>query len=402
MLGVRGARVIFANYGVILADFAPMLQPLLAGSDAAAGRRTINDWLVGNTAFVSTSQAASRVVSTPIPLDGTTRPVWRPPRYGRAAIMVDRHAVDPTQDAAVFDVKGNGVPPDEEPWLPHSNGLMTLEEAVYEVLMEHLVFAVMQRTGVDVRPLPGYAVLDLGFDAVWQDGRPPGRATVLVRRAATRPRCQWDRAVQGLPMARTLLRLEMLLRSGGLSASVCGAVRLRLTADGAHRRIFRDHNELAIPEARKATVFATLGWAGRDLLVDGVNVQVTSGLSEAPLYARLMDFGRYRFRAGFDAPLYSWFDADYLSMNGAYLRPDDPLYCQPPPEGGLANFEGSEPHRRLSRAMAEYQVERIDGGGLAGVLREAIAAGRACLDRAPFRPPEGTLRPRLVADGAGW
>ena len=88
--------------------------------------------------------------------------------------------------------------------------------------MEHLVFAVMQRASADVRPLPSYAVVDLGFDAVWQDGRPPGRATALVRRAATRPRCQWDRTAQSLAMARTLLRVELLLRSGGLSASVCG------------------------------------------------------------------------------------------------------------------------------------------------------------------------------------
>jgi hypothetical protein len=296
-------------------------------------------------------------------------------------------------------VKGNGVPPDEKPWLPNSNGLLTLEEAVHEVLMEHLVFAVMQRAGVDVRPLPSYAVVDLGFDAVWEDGRPPGRATVLVRRAATRPRCQWDRgAAQGLTMARTLLRLELLLRSGGLSASVCGAVRLRLTVDGSHRCIFRDEEELAIPDVRKAAVFTTLGWAGRDLLIDGVNVQVTSGRTEAPLHARLMDFGRYRFRARFDAPLYAWFDADYLSMNGVYLRPDDPLYCQPSPEAGLARFEGSGSYRQLSSAVTGYQGGRVDGAGLASALRRAIAAGRACLARAPFLPPEGALWPRLVAD----
>ena len=37
MLGVRDARVIFANYGAILADFAPMLGPMAADGDR--GRR---------------------------------------------------------------------------------------------------------------------------------------------------------------------------------------------------------------------------------------------------------------------------------------------------------------------------------------------------------------------------
>jgi hypothetical protein len=389
MLRVQDGRVIFANYGAILADFSWILQPLLADSRDPASM--IDSWLVGNTAYVSTSQTTAKgTVSTPVPLDGATCTAWRPPRYGRAAVMADRSGADPAQ-CALFDVKGIGVPPDEQPCLPNSNGLLTLEEAVHEVLMEHLVFAVMGRTEVDVRPLPSYAVLDLGFDATWQDGRPPGRATALLRRAATRPRCQWQRADQGAAMAQTLLRLELLLRTGGLSASVCGAVRLRLTDDGAHRRIFRDDFELAVPENRKAAVFDTLGWAGHDMLVDGVNVQVTSGCMGEPLRARLMDFGRYRFEARFDAPLYAWFDADYLSMNGAYLRPNDPLYVQPHPTAGLAQFEGSDPHRALIAAVGAYQDGQMDGAGLAGALRHAITAAGACLNRAPFRATHASV-----------
>ena len=397
MLHVRDARVIFANYGAVLADFAPALLRHLPSPDpgGAACRQAIDEWLVGHAACVSVSQAASSAVSTPIPLDGTSRRVWRPPRYGRAAVMVDQ-ASD-----AIFDVKGIGVPPDEQPWLPNSNGLMTLEEAVHEVLMEHLVFAVMQRAGVDVRPLPSYAVLDLGFDAVWHDGRAPQRATALVRRAATRPRCQWSRAVQGREMAHTLMQIELLLRSCGISASVCGAVRLRLTAADRQRRIFRDEDELTIPEDRKAAVFAAAGWSEHDVIVDGVNVQVTSDLQSRPLRARLMDFGRYSFRERFDTVMYSWFDAEYLSMNGAYLRPNDASYVQPDRECGLARFENSEPHSALFDAVDRYQSGSAERSDVAAAMRRAVHAAACLLDSAPQRAAPAPARPRSVPDSAG-
>jgi hypothetical protein len=396
MLHVRDARVIFANYGALLADFAPALLRNLPSPDpgGAACREAIDEWLVSHSACVSVSQAASSAVSTPIPLDGTSRRVWRPPRYGRAAVMVDQ-ASD-----AIFDVKGIGVPPDEQPWLPNSNGLMTLEEAVHEVLMEHLVFAVMRRAGVDVRPLPSYAVLDLGFDAVWHDGRAPQRATALVRRAATRPRCQWNRAVQGREMAHTLMQIELLLRGYGISASVCGAVRLRLTAADRHRRIFRDDEELTIPEDRKAAVFAAAGWSEHDLTVDGVNVQVTSDLQSRPLRVRLMDFGRYCFRERFDSVMYSWFDAEYLSMNGAYLRPNDASYVQPDRECGLARFENSAPHRALFDAVVRYQSGRAERSDVAAAMRRAVHAAACLLDSAPQLAVPALARSRSVPESA--
>lgn len=396
MLHVRGARVIFANYGAVLSDFAPAFRKLPPPDrSGAACRQAIDEWLIRHTAFVSVSQTASAAVSTPIPLDGASRCAWRPPWYGRAAVMTD-----PASDA-IFDVKGVGVPPDEQPWLPNSNGLMTLDEAVHEVLMEHLVFAVMQRAGVDVRPLPSYAVLDLGFDAIWHDGRPPQRATALVRRAATRPRCQWSRAVQGPEMAHTLMQIELLLRRYGLSASVCGAVRMRLTTADQCRRIFRDDDELPLTDDRKAAVFAAAGWSEHDLVVDGVNVQVTSGPQNSPLHARLMDFGRYRFRERFDTVMYSWFDADYLSMNGAYLRPSDVSYVQPDQQCGLARFENSEPHRALSDAVIRYQNGSAERSDVAAAMRRAVRAAAGVLDSGPPLAAPPPARPRLVPGSAG-
>ena len=392
MLGVRGARVIFANYGVLFADFGlPLARLGLAQRRDSSTLVAVEQWLVESTAYISTSQASNRIANTPIPLSGASRQGWRPPRYGRAALMLN-------SDGALFDVKGTGVPPDEEPHLPNSNGLLTLDEAVHEILMEHLIFAIMRRVGADVYPLPSYALIDLGFDAVWQDGRAPQRATILVRRAATRPRCQWERARQGPDMARALMQVELLLRWAGISASTCGAVRIRLTEHDGHRRIYRDDHALALPEEAESNLFALAKWRGDDLLIDGVNVQITTDFACAPLRARLMDFGRYRFVGKIDNLLYSWFDADYLSMNGAYLLPSDSLYRQPDEAFGLSNFECSQAYKRLTTALRDYQDGYVDRTLIAEVLRCSIDSGTSLISRIfQVPPPIAELRPHVLS-----
>jgi hypothetical protein len=177
-------------------------------------------------------------------------------------------------------------------------------------------------------------------------------------------------------------------------------VRLRLTAADRHRRIFRDDEELTIPEDRKAAVFAAAGWSEHDLIVDGVNVQVTSDLQSVPLRARLMDFGRYCFRERFNTVMYSWFDAEYLSMNGAYLRPNDAFYVQPDRECGLARFENSESHRALLDAMVRYQSGRAERSDVAAAMRRAVHAVACLLDSAPPFAAPAPARPRSVPESA--
>ena len=399
MLGVRGAQVIFANYTALLTDFElPLARLGLARPQDSSALAAVEQWLVESTAYVSTSQASNSNVNTAIPLSGASRQGWRPPRYGRAALMLD-------SNGAIFDVKGTGVPPDEEPHLPNSNGLLTLHEAVHEILMEHLVFAIMRRAGADVYPLPSYAVIDLGFDAIWHDGRAPQRATLLVRRSATRPRCQWERSRQGPAMARALMQVELLLRWAGISASMCGAVRLRLTKDGEHRRIYRDDDALALPEETVSNLFALAKWRGDDLLIDGVNVQITTDFTWAPLRARLVDFGRYRFVGTFDSLLYSWFDADYLSMNGVYLLPGDSFYRQPNAAFGLSNFECSQSYEQLTAVLRNYQDGNVDRTQVARVLRRAIDAGISLINNIlDFPPPVAQLHPHALplVDGPAW
>jgi len=375
MLGVQNARVVFANYQALRHDFSSATRKM--------SESQIDEWLISNTAFVSSSQAKSSEVSTCIALNGSHREAVRPPRYGRAAVMVESQP-ELLCTPAVFDVKGIGVPPDEAPHLPNSNGLMTLDEAVHEVLMEHIVNAIMSEAGLTISALPSYAVIDLGFDALHVNGLESQRAVALVRRSATRPSFQWQRDIQGAEVARLLMQIELLLRQAGISASMCGAVRIRLTKVLNQKRVFRDETELDIPNRRKEALFDEVNWKGEDIYIDGVNVQITSGYDCKGLQARLMDFGRYRFASDFASPLYSWVDADYLSMNGVYLSPDCPQYNAVKGKEALSDFEQHSAYMSLITAQAAYQSGDVSACQLAVALKSAIinanrlTAGAVC------------------------
>ena len=198
MVAVANPRVIYADYDLILEDFRDHLGGLLGPSAVASpatAREAIDSWLASEVAYVSKPQASQTVTNTPIPTTAEERVVHRPPRYGRAAVICGR-TLHRDAPLPIFDVKGCGVPHDELPYLPNSNGLMTLEESIWEVLYEKLVSAVFRHSGLPARPIPSYAIVDLGFDALFLD-RPCQRATLLVRRAFTRPKFQWGGRIRG-------------------------------------------------------------------------------------------------------------------------------------------------------------------------------------------------------------
>ncbi|WIE52885.1 hypothetical protein [Pseudomonas sp. GM17] len=372
LLGVAGARVLFASYGAIRADFGS-LWATPHGTDEQAA---IDLWLLHNAAFISTSQAAARGINTPIALDGRRVAAWRPPRYGRAAVLCS-----PESAQVLFDIKGIGVPPDEAPVLPHSNGLLTLAEAVHEVLMEHLVFAAMSHAGGAITPLPTYALIDLGFDALWHDGRPAEPAVLLLRRPCTRPRCQWQRYWQGAELAGALMQAELLLRRYGLTASSCGAVRFQVGRENGELRVRRDGEALRVSaEVAEPLQRLLADNQGAPLLIDGVNVQLAGTASIEPLQLQVMDFGRYRFAEGFEHHLYAWIDADYQNLNGLYLGPGDPRYVQPDPRVSLARTAEGPCFVELQR-----QVSGFRQGGEPDRLCQAL---RAALEEA-CRPLRG-------------
>lgn len=380
MLSVQGARVVMANYRAITQDFGHFLFPQGRPSPSPAPQlcKTIDQWLITNTAFISLSQAVNTRVSTPVIVGDECRIGWRAPRYGRAAVMCDCDR-DRRGEMALFDVKGCGVPNEEEPVLPHSNGLLTLNEAVHEVLFEHIVWAIAEQAGANVSGVPNYAIVDLGFDAKSPDASASQRACLLIRRAVTRPRCQWSRSYQGPDLAHALLEIEMLLRRHGVSASSCGAVRIHLTRQGQRLAALRDGERLDIPSERLERIARRVGLKEKDRVIDGVNVQIAGAIPQLTAGARIMDFGRYRFRSTFENVLYSWWDADYSNLNGELLIPTDAAYQQPIAGANLGDFAQHSRYRRLGDMVTAYERREAGRAELAASLRDAINAARSIL-----------------------
>ncbi|GGX22090.1 hypothetical protein [Aquimarina muelleri] len=378
MLGVANAKVLFANYAVIKSDFPNQWNRITKNTKNP--EEAIDNWLLKNTAFISVSQAKSKITNTTIHTTNAKSSAWRPPRYGRAAILGQPEEKEESSPF-LFDVKGTGVPPYEEPILPNSNGLMTLSEAVHEVMMEHLVYMSMNHANTDIRPLPSYAVIDLGFDALWLDGNAPERAVLLLRRTTTRPRFQWERFYQGKEVASALLEVELLLRKYGLTASNCGAVRFNIFNNGEELIADRDGKNIELKNTVKNLVMNSLKInEGDTVIVDGVNVQIAGQVETNPLSMRIMDFGRYRFCSQFNNELYSWIDADYQNLNGVFLSKKDKEYTQPDPILNLANTTTTPDFLLLDDFVKNYSKNDACPEELASLFRNVITYATAKLN----------------------
>jgi len=378
-LGVAGAQILLANYDLLRADF----PQAWFGSQR---QEDIQSWLLDTAAVVSTSQAAATGINTSIALDQRHRLGVRPPRYGRAAVFFHDTKGIPRP---ALDVKGTGVPADEIPELPHSNGLLTLDEAIHEILMEQLVLMVCRHAGATARPLPSYALIDLGFDALSPCGGEPDPAVQLLRRTATRPRCQWQRYPTPAKLAEAMLRFELLLRHYGLSASCCGAVQFSLqrTTDGL--QVHRDGRQLNLqPRIYKRLARSIPLAVGQSTMIDGVNIQLASDPPD-PNRLWVMDFGRYRFRTQFDTHLYAWLDADYESLNGLFVSPDDPDFVQPDPRMSLASLPETMEYQRLQCVVRQFR-RHSDPRTLATALSAVLETAQNTLTKAaPATVPVG-------------
>jgi hypothetical protein len=270
MNAVEGAQVICANYELLFYDFGKHLAEFSGTTHPygnACAREAVDRWLVKQVAYISKSQSAQEITNTRIPITKDEKIVYRPPRYGRAAVMCSEEK----DGEVIFDVKGCGVPPDEEPILPNSNGLLTLEEAVWELVFERLVYSALVHAETSIRPIPAYAIVDLGITATFHGDQPDGRATLLVRRAQTRPKFQWGQANPGSIVAHQLLEIESTLRRYGISASNCGAVRFKLFEKEGVFRITRDDEELEFSDAELERIKADTSFNGKEMILDGVN-----------------------------------------------------------------------------------------------------------------------------------
>lgn len=237
-----------------------------------------------------------------------------------------------------------------------------------------MVYAALDHCGSDVRPVPAYAIIDLGFDALQPPPDARERATLLLRRAQTRPCFQWGKADPGPRMAGLLLDIELALRRYGISASTCGAVRFRIAGEQDSLTVSRDEKALTFAPERLAQIRRAVGYVDRPLIVDGVNVQIAD--SDPPC-RRILDFGRYRLRSAFDTILYTWWKRDYESLEGEFVRPDQARYVQPDAARSIGAIEAQPAWRALWDATAAYDKGRIDRRALTRTLNAAVAAATA-------------------------
>lgn len=178
VVGVRSARVVWADYALLKRDF-PWLHNLHP--------HEINWWLIQNVGYVSQAQAAGQEVNSKIPVGEWKREAYRPHSYGRALVFEV-----PAKDAdhsgvrrGLIDVKGSGSLSPANRSFGHSNGLMTLGEAIREVLFERLVSLVLSDMKASVNTVASYAVIDWGFDVIHMDGT-RSRAGAYLRQAHQR------------------------------------------------------------------------------------------------------------------------------------------------------------------------------------------------------------------------
>ena len=379
---VRGARVIWMDRAALADDYSDVVPGLRTPQKMSpADTQALANWLVRNGAIMSLAQTGQNRVNDPIPVSGAPITSYRPPRYGRAAIVRPDHPEARGASARpipFFDIKGCGVPNDEEPVLPNSNGLLTLGEAVFEIMMQKIVACILRHARFPAVVVPAYALLDLGFFARFHGYRRDGKATVLLRRTLTRPAWQWGTDDPGRGRAARLLDFECLLRRHGVSASNCGAVRFRLERKSGSLHLTRDDEPVRIDKARLqslATMAELEASAGRHVAVfDGVNVQVADGLDEVDPYFAVMDFGRYRFADSFDQILYSWSRRDYLALDGVFAcpagmcGPEGRLYDQPLAGSSLAGLPDLPVYHAVWDCVEQYEA----GSGSAAAIATAI------------------------------
>jgi hypothetical protein len=320
MTGLADSTVLYADYELIRGD---------AGIEARAA--DIDAWLLRETSFISARQTSQSAMNTPIRTTHETRIGRRPPRYCRAALYAAEIA---PEHRLILDVKGCGMEPDDTP-SPKANGLLTIPEAFHELAMERMTHAALAHDANRASTVGIYAIIDLGFVALFQGRRRDERAAIVVRQAQTRPEFQWGARCPGVEVARELLDIELTLRRYGLSASSCGAMRFVIERDG-EPAILRDGRRLDLPAEQIVEICNRVGFQEAEVMIDGVNVQVSSGILESPSRTRIFDFGRYHLRSSFENVLYAAWDRDCESMRGEFVLPSERRYVQPNPRLSMA------------------------------------------------------------------
>ena len=172
---VTDAHVAWADYAALRRDF-PQLR--------AQTQAQIDQWILENFAYISERQLGlNGIRNSAIPAStGTTKKGYRPPYYGRAAVL-EAH------DGGLIDIKGNGLGDDanvasqRNSWKAvlegrgsmeyirnrdHSDGLMSLGEAIAEVTRQNAAQKLFDlenaKAAAQLQTVESYFVIALPFD----------------------------------------------------------------------------------------------------------------------------------------------------------------------------------------------------------------------------------------------
>jgi len=192
---VSGVRVAWVNYEAIKRDF-----PALKNNS----HRQIEAWLLRNFSFIGEDQPSlDNIRNTTIPSDSTrtSKLAYRPEDWKRSAVL-EAHD-DAGRTLGLVDIKGfghgaqsgdavskqvqrwRGATPEQVDLLriaDHSDGLMSLGEAIAEMTRQQAAQKIFERSQTGFETVESYAILSLPFD-IMKDGGKKIPAALYLRQA---------------------------------------------------------------------------------------------------------------------------------------------------------------------------------------------------------------------------
>ena len=308
---LTSARVMLADYELLRADF-PRLR--------SAYDVDIDAWLLSQAALISVEQAGQQVTNAPISVIGEEQQGWRPPRYGRSAI------IQTTDGPGVLDIKGVGMRRGKKPKCrPYQTGLLEGYVALWEAQFQWMLDAIFERAAPALWTLPIYAILDTGVLTFPQHykGLVPG--AIIVRRAHQRPTNGEELPKPGSEEEFLKFEIEMLLRSYGITSTRGTQLEIR----ERNQQLQIVYNGYPIEYLDLAQMNEMLRRFGPPpARYDCLNIQLVENRQQLGIRAELVDFGQFEYRQHFDLGLVSLVGGAWLYW-GASVRPHEPFFVQP-------------------------------------------------------------------------
>ena len=330
---VPHATPILVDREAILRDF-PWVSRMSRRYDSSDG---VSRWISAAGGLLSTAHVPRSDVNEEVKASSVFAKGYRPPRYGRSAIVESRRFVgndvdNDTRCRGLVDVKGCGVRSGVTPVRARRrNGLLLLPEAIQELLNYRVLQRVFSDSGTDVRCLPLYGLVSLRINGLSEDYNRPMPAVTLVRQAHIRPPGNDELPAMGSTEMWVKHDIEALLRRYGIT-SAPGSCALRiLHRDGVIAGYIGDDLVTHVPTSMWRTFLAKHALEP-PLLIRLNNVQLTHGCSRNPLGGTLVDFGHYTCVQRFDDHHLVTMVRDRPFNWGVFCRRDRPGWVAPDPD----------------------------------------------------------------------